>query len=511
MLFGLLCFLLCIFGGVNFNYLDIINNIINLDLIELRFNIDINSNIEVLNSIFLCKNFSSSTNKNNLLHPIPITGDDRITLPALEFKEKLKEYKNLPGCYIFTNCNNGYQLIGESKDLGIRLKDYFSEKEFRKRKTPFFKDLKDLGFKNFTLTIIVLDSKEDALNLEFFYLKNYICKYNTKRHKGAMPNISKSNLLYVYDRITGELINGKPFVSMQKAASALTLDRPNISAAVRDEEFYNNYFFSKVPLTEIPKDPLDLFKVYAYKDNKLINGKPFKNAVEAEKELDISAPSIRKAIKDNMYSKNMFFSNKPLNELPPNNYKYPWIKVYVYKDGIEIKGSPFRSSSKAAEVIDIHEDTIRNSLSKNSLSKGYFFSKIPIEDFSKLPPIFNQPVFIYIYKDGKEIEGSPLKTSTEACQLTKVSKAEYFRCLRYKRDSKGYYFSKTPITNFPKDISKNISNYYVYKDGIEIKGSPFKTQQLIADVIKVNIATVGNSLRFNRKTREGYLISKTLI
>lgn len=105
-------------------------------------------------------------------------------------------YKNLKGCYLWTHKTTGKQYIGSSRNLSLRLTEYFRESYLTMqsgRGSIICRAILKYGHEDFSLSIISLGSLEDKdikfsssnlpdfVVLEQSYLDNYKMEYNVNR------------------------------------------------------------------------------------------------------------------------------------------------------------------------------------------------------------------------------------------------------------------------------------------------------------------------------------------
>lgn len=115
----------------------------------------------------------------------------------LENKEQICfNFKNKRGCYLWTHNKSGKQYIGSSRNLSLRLSEYFRDSYLilqSDRGSAICRALKKYGYNDFSLSIMVLgispsqntnyssDNFPDFLVMEQHYLDNYILDYNVNR------------------------------------------------------------------------------------------------------------------------------------------------------------------------------------------------------------------------------------------------------------------------------------------------------------------------------------------
>lgn len=107
----------------------------------------------------------------------------------------ISDSKNKRGVYLWTNLKNGKQYIGSSKNLGVRLNDYYQPSYLaaqRLRGSAISRALLEYGHANFSVSIVSLGPtdptlvstvliKPDFIVLEQFYLDTAVLAYNINR------------------------------------------------------------------------------------------------------------------------------------------------------------------------------------------------------------------------------------------------------------------------------------------------------------------------------------------
>lgn len=125
--------------------------------------------------------------------------------PANSRRKITETFTGHKGLYIWTNTVNGQQYVGSSRNLSVRLSDYFGLAYFitqMGRGSLICTALVKYSMSHFTLTIHVLgpspDGSEnfgsnnlpDYVTLEQNYLNNFIFLYNVNRHASGAYNPS---------------------------------------------------------------------------------------------------------------------------------------------------------------------------------------------------------------------------------------------------------------------------------------------------------------------------------
>ncbi|KAJ3029005.1 UNVERIFIED_CONTAM: hypothetical protein HDU68_000375, partial [Siphonaria sp. JEL0065] len=93
--------------------------------------------------------------------------------------------------------------------------------------------------------------------------------------------------------------------------------------------------------------------------------------------------------------------------------------TYVYKDNIEVAGSPFTSIKETADKLNFTEGTLGLYMDADKPYKGfYFFSRpVSLEELLAISLKFNDslgsndPNLVYAYDHGELLKGSPFKVS----------------------------------------------------------------------------------------------------
>lgn len=178
-----------------------------------------------------------------------------------------KKYFGFRGIYVFTNKINGKQYVGSSKNLGVRLKDYFIISYLMDqslRGSSICKALLKYGYNNFTLSVKVLgpsienlenyskENQPDYIELEQYLLDNYTFIYNINRTASSAA----------YKRSTNKVNVGEKNPSHRK-----TGDKSHAWLNVHSEQNNRRYARSKARGT---------YKFYVYSDNFTLRAAPYK-------------------------------------------------------------------------------------------------------------------------------------------------------------------------------------------------------------------------------------------
>jgi NUMOD1 domain len=137
---------------------------------------------------------------------------------------------------------------------------------------------------------------------------------------------SLSKPIWVYTTL-GEndkfnILNNKPFQSQQEMLRSLKLKRIRTINKYKDTgiNFKGYYFFSnKLSNEELNKLKTNIYAkprknsmlVWVYKDNQLINNRPFLSMTSAGKELNLNRKLIRKYLDSNIHYNEFLFYSKP--------------------------------------------------------------------------------------------------------------------------------------------------------------------------------------------------------
>jgi len=101
----------------------------------------------------------------------------------------LKENRGKAGVYRWTNLLNGCTYIGSSRNLGNRMKQYFSitflERELKKGSSIINASLLKNGYSNFTLEILEYCEPDKCLEREDYYFKKFKPDYNIAKDPTA--------------------------------------------------------------------------------------------------------------------------------------------------------------------------------------------------------------------------------------------------------------------------------------------------------------------------------------
>ena len=115
----------------------------------------------------------------------------------LDSKDKICfEFKNQRGCYLWTHKSSNKQYIGSSRNLGLRVAEYFRDGYLEwhsRRGSVICRAIKKHGHNEFSLSIMVLGASPeqetiyssknlpDFVVMEQSYLDNYTMDYNVNR------------------------------------------------------------------------------------------------------------------------------------------------------------------------------------------------------------------------------------------------------------------------------------------------------------------------------------------
>lgn len=146
----------------------------------------------------------------------------------LENKDQICfRFKNQRGCYLWTHKKSGKQYIGSSRNLGLRLSNYFrvSYLEFHSsRGSAICRALLKYGHNEFTLTVLVLGDSPlestiyslknlpDFVKKEQDYLDKYTLDYNVNRVASSSYQPSKASVNKGTDNPSYDQKNEKAFV-----------------------------------------------------------------------------------------------------------------------------------------------------------------------------------------------------------------------------------------------------------------------------------------------------------
>lgn len=146
----------------------------------------------------------------------------------LENKDQICfNFKNQRGCYLWTHKESGKQYIGSSRNLSIRLSEYFrvSYLELQSgRGSAICRALKKYGHNEFSLSILVLGASPlentiyspknlpDFVEMEQDYLDKYTLDYNVNRVASSSYQPSKASVNKGTANPSYDLKNEKAFV-----------------------------------------------------------------------------------------------------------------------------------------------------------------------------------------------------------------------------------------------------------------------------------------------------------
>jgi hypothetical protein len=129
--------------------------------------------------------------------------------------------------------------------------------------------------------------------------------------RNSISSLSKPIWVYILENDKFNILNSKPFQSQQEMLRSLKLNRVRTINKYKDTgiNFRGYYFFSKkLSDEELNKLKKNLYAkpsknsmlVWVYKDNQLINNRPFLSMISAGKELNLNRKLIRKYLDSNI-------------------------------------------------------------------------------------------------------------------------------------------------------------------------------------------------------------------
>lgn len=140
--------------------------------------------------------------------------------------------------------------------------------------------------------------------------------------RSSLSSLSKPIWVYTLQNNNLILVNNRPFQSQQEMLRVLKLKRVRTINKYKDTgiNFKGYYFFSKFLSTEeleilnnntlYAKPNKKSILVWVYKDNQLINNRPFLSMTSAGKELRLDRKLIKKYLDSNIpYKGHLFYSN----------------------------------------------------------------------------------------------------------------------------------------------------------------------------------------------------------
>jgi NUMOD1 domain len=177
-------------------------------------------------------------------------------------------------------------------------------------------------------TIINILDRNIAMSKRFYCFSKELDEkeLNVLKIKGKIRNpissLSKPIWVYTLENEQFNILNGKPFQSQQEMLRSLKLKRARTVNKYKDSgiNFRGYYFFSnKLSDEELNKLKKNLYAkpsknsmlVWGYKDNELINNRPFLSITSAGKELNLNRKLIRKYLDSNITYNGYLFSSCP--------------------------------------------------------------------------------------------------------------------------------------------------------------------------------------------------------
>jgi len=140
--------------------------------------------------------------------------------------------------------------------------------------------------------------------------------------RDSISSLSKPIWVYTLENDKLNILNNKPFKSQQEMLRSLNLKQLRTINKYKDTGFHfkGYYFFSN----KLSNDELNKFKtpinikprknyilVWVYKDNHLINNRPFLSMTSAAKELNLNRKLIRKYLDSDIQYNELLFYSKP--------------------------------------------------------------------------------------------------------------------------------------------------------------------------------------------------------
>lgn len=219
----------------------------------------------------------------------------------------------------------------------------FTNKALKHPKTPFQFAVKKYGFKAFErITLFKCNSMEEALEIEAMIVNEDFLKrqdvYNVVLGGGLPPLLNKEICQYTLD---GKFV--KQFNSIEEASKEMGASFAGcISSAISYKTVSFGYLWSFDKLDSIDtteyNNYLQKIKVFVYNENREYVGS-YDSLSEAANALNIPKyTTISNCIKSGRLYKNLFFSNKEFDILPPINQFDSKSTIYQYSlDGTYIK------------------------------------------------------------------------------------------------------------------------------------------------------------------------------
>ena len=253
----------------------------------------------------------------------------------IPYKNLLFFTKEIKDTSIIINISSEINTIGLSSYLPKKIWTYYSDTLSLVINKPF-NSIKEasLFIGTSRSTIINILDRNIAMSKGFYCFTrelNEIEKIELKEKgtiRSRISSLSKPVWVYTLQNNNLILVNNRPFQSQQEMLRVLKLKRVRTINKYKETgiKFKGYYFFSKILLSEelerlktntlYAKPNRKSMLVWVYKNNQLINNRPFLSMTSAGKELRLDRKLIKKYLDSNIPYKGYLFYSKLLKSEP---------------------------------------------------------------------------------------------------------------------------------------------------------------------------------------------------
>lgn len=287
--------------------------------------------------------------------------------------------------YVLTCGNEEY--AGSTARGYDRVEAYLSM-DRRRISTGPFEMLRAQGQGNVVISIYFCETEIAAKALEQSFFDAYTCSLNISRTVNMDKLDTGFITVYVFDKVQGTT---KMFPSMTDAAEALGISRQTVMRAVDSgKEVRGCLTISKSPdiIVKSATAPNSGRSVYVYKNGRqLPQGSFYKSVRSAAQALGFHPRVISENLDKNTAYQGYSFYSSPLTDTELGSIEFTVVqvtspaKIWVYRDGALVEGSPFVGARSAAKAASTSHTTVYRHLDKGADSvsdRGFTFYTSPL-------------------------------------------------------------------------------------------------------------------------------------